>query len=192
MPTLILVKHSLPQIDPLRPANQWLLSNEGRRRCRLLAQRLAIYHPDVVVASVEPKAEETARLVAASLDRPIETMLDLHEHDRSNVAFMDLLEFKAAVADFFAHPDHLVFGAETAVQAQRRFTQAVSKVVERHPDQNIIIVTHGAVISLFVGQHTGSDPFALWPRLGLPSFVVLAAPTMAVMEIVETIAESPR
>ena len=40
MQTLILVKHSLPEIDPSVPANEWRLSCEGRRRARKLGERL--------------------------------------------------------------------------------------------------------------------------------------------------------
>ena len=37
-PKLILVKHSLPVIDPEKPAHQWKLSPEGKKRCIPLAQ----------------------------------------------------------------------------------------------------------------------------------------------------------
>lgn len=45
MRRLILVKHSLPQIVPGKPAPRWHLSDEGRRRGTLLADRLAIVAP---------------------------------------------------------------------------------------------------------------------------------------------------
>ncbi len=47
MPRLILVKHSLPEIVPALPANEWRLSEGGRPRCRVLAERLAAYSPFV-------------------------------------------------------------------------------------------------------------------------------------------------
>ncbi|MGH9203207.1 MAG: phosphoglycerate mutase family protein [Vicinamibacterales bacterium] len=83
MSRLILVKHSVPDIVPAVPPSQWRLSEAGRDRCTVLADRLAEYHPDVIVASAEPKAAETARIVADVLGKPLEDCEELHEHDRS-------------------------------------------------------------------------------------------------------------
>lgn len=44
----ILIKHSVPSIDPGVPPNTWGLSGEGRRRCATLAARLRPYGPDVL------------------------------------------------------------------------------------------------------------------------------------------------
>ena len=187
MPSLILVKHSLPDIDPKLPASAWRLSEEGRRCCAPLAGRLAAYRPHLLVSSLEPKAIETAECVAAQLGIPLETAPDLHEHDRSQVGFMELDHLHAAVADFFAYPDQLVFGSETAEQAHQRFARAVTGVLDRHPDRNVAIVAHGTVIGLFVARHNAMDPRALWQRLDLPSFVVLSVPNMTLLEVVEKI-----
>jgi broad specificity phosphatase PhoE len=184
---LILVKHSLPAIDPTLPAEQWRLSDEGRRRCARLADHLAAYRLVAVVASVEPKAEETARLVAERLDLAYTTAEGLHEHDRSNVGWSSTDAFEAQVAWFFAHPAELVMGRETADLARARFTQAVNTVLETRPSGDLAIVAHGTVITLFVAAHNGLAPFPFWRRLGLPSFVVLAPPEMTIIETGEQV-----
>ena len=107
MHKLILVKHSLPVIDETKPAKEWGLGFEGRVRCKPLADQLMGYHPDVVISSVEPKAYQTARVFVGLLDEPTlpwETMEGLHEHDRSDVRFLDRDEFEKRVAEFFAKP----------------------------------------------------------------------------------------
>jgi hypothetical protein len=38
---------------------------------------------------------------------------------------------------------------------------------------------------LFVALSAGVEPFPLWSRLGLPSFVVLSLPEMELVSIVE-------
>jgi broad specificity phosphatase PhoE len=183
MPKLILVKHSQPQIDPLMPAREWHLSQEGRLRCRPLADKLAAYEPGVIVASTEPKATETAQIVAERLDKPFEVAGGLHEHNRSNVAFYSPQVFDAAVATFFQKPGELVFGRETALQAQERFSKAVEDVLEKHIDENVVIVAHGTVITLFVAAHAAIEPFAFWKRLGLPSFVVISLPGLELVGV---------
>lgn len=188
MPELILVRHSLPEIVSTLPANQWSLSEAGRRRCKPLADRLVAHHPDVIVTSVEPKAVETGRIVADLLDRPWETMEGLHEHDRRDVGFFESRErFEAAVAEFFAQPGRLIFGRETADQAHQRFGQAIAGVLERYPDQNVVVVTHGTVMTLFVARAAGLEPFPFWKRLGLPAFVVLSLPGLEVLTVVEDV-----
>jgi broad specificity phosphatase PhoE len=184
---LILVKHSQPQIIHNLPAAQWHLSDEGRRRNAVLAERLAAYQPAAVVASREPKAMETGYTVASILNTPFTTAESLHEHDRSDIVWLGTDDFEAAVARFFAHPTELVFGRETADQACERFTAAVDAAIAVHPSGNLVIVAHGTVIALLVAARAGVEPLPLWRRLGLPSFVVLELPDMAIVEVVEQI-----
>jgi broad specificity phosphatase PhoE len=184
---LILVKHSQPQIVTAVPAAQWHLSNEGRRRNAALAERLAAYQPAAIVASREPKAMETGYTVASILDTLFATAEVLHEHDRSDVGWLGPDDFEAAVARFFEHPTELVFGRETAEQAHERFAAAVDAAVAAHPSGNLVIVAHGTVIALLVAARANLEPLPLWRRLGLPSFVVLSLPDMALVEIVDQI-----
>ena len=166
------------------PAREWPLSEEGRLRCKPLADTLAAYEPGVIVASTEPKATETAQIVAERLDNPFEVAGGLREHDRSNVPFYSPQVFDAAIANFFQKPGELVFGRETALQAQERFSQAVEDVLEKYTDENVVIVAHGTVITLFVATHTAIEPFPFWKRLGLPSFVVMSRPGLEVVDVV--------
>src|SRR5262245_63164571 len=116
---------------------------------------------------------ETGYTVASILNVPFTTAEELHEHDRSNVGWSSTADFEAAVARFFAHPSVLVFGRETADQARQRFAAAVDAAVTAHPAGNLAVVAHGTVIALLAAAHAGMEPFPLWRRLGLPSFVVL-------------------
>ena len=52
MSTLILVKHSLPEIVENVPAREWKLSAEGQARCKKLAISLAKFQPDQIISSV--------------------------------------------------------------------------------------------------------------------------------------------
>jgi len=174
---LLLIRHSAPEIVPGVPAREWRLCEEGRRRCEALAERVHVYAPRVIVSSVEPKARETAELVAARLGVAVQTADGLHEHERDNVGFLGRAEFDAAVGDFFARPDDLVLGRETAAQALDRFNRAVVDVLATQRSGAVAIVTHGTVMSLFVAARTGVDPFAFWRDLALPDFAVLDLPS---------------
>jgi len=170
---LILAKHSLPKIEKNRPANQWELSDTGRVLAKKLAVRLNEFQPELIISSVEPKAKQTAEIIAAEHNLELQLIEGLHEHDRSKVGYLDRDQFQAAVREFFEKPGVLVFGSETADACHARFHQAVHSILDQNLDKTVVIVTHGTVISLFVSRLTGMSGLLLWNELALPSFVVI-------------------
>lgn len=173
MSRLILIKHSLPEIDPRQPAAQWSLSVAGRARCAPLAIRVRPYAPTLIFASREPKAAETAHILAEQLGLPFQLVDHLHEHDRRHVRWVEREQFETAVKQFFDEPNKLVMGGETADEAHARFAGAVNGLVERHPAETLALVAHGTVITLLVARLVNIEPFAFWQRLGLPALIVL-------------------
>jgi len=186
MNILILVKHSLPEILPEIPASEWHLSVEGRQRCQVLADEIAKHAPDLIFSSPEPKAQETAQIIAQQLIKPLFIVPGLHEHERKTVRFTNEEQFEASVKEFFEQPDALVFGEETAAQCLNRFSGAVNQLLSKNRDQNLVVVSHGTVITLFVANNCGIEPFPFWNRLDLPSFVVLSSPDLVVLSITQT------
>ncbi|HJQ14644.1 MAG TPA: histidine phosphatase family protein [Anaerolineales bacterium] len=170
---LILIRHSLPRIEEDRPANAWNLSVEGQLRAHRLAEQLERFEPEIIVSSNEPKAKETAEILATHFQIDMQTISDLREQDRSNVPYLSTNEFQASMREFFQKPDELVLGSETANQAHTRFYRAVHSILKEHRNKTVLIVTHGTVISLFVSRLTGSSDLELWRQLGLPSFIAL-------------------
>jgi broad specificity phosphatase PhoE len=86
--------------------------------------------------------------------------------------------FEKHVAEFFRAPLKIVMGDETAEQAYRRFSDAVERVVEKYPGENVAIISHGVVITLYITQHLRFTAFPFWKRLGFPSYVVLSLPEL--------------
>lgn len=181
MALLLLVRHSLPEIVPEQPARQWRLNAEGRARCRPLAKRLALYEPERVITSLEPKAQETGQLIAQHLGLAWETAAGLHEHEREQVPFLGQQAWERLVADFFGRPEELVLGSETASQACKRFTAAVEQVLARFQGQTIAIVSHGTVMTLLVAARQVIDPLTFWRSLALPDLVILQRPGLTLV-----------
>ena len=142
MRRLVLVKHSMPEIERDKPASAWKLGEVGRRRSELLAARLSEFSPEVIWSSSEPKAIETGQIVADEFSVPVEIADGLEEHHRDNVPFLSKEVFEEAVERFFRCPDRLVLGTETAEQARARFTAAIDKVVDAG-QKDSIVVAHG-------------------------------------------------
>lgn len=180
---LILVKHSLPEILEDLPAREWHLSEVGQRRARELAKKLIQYEPKIIVSSFEPKARETASVLAEGLGLEFHELDGLHEHDRSGSPYYSKDEFQNLVQKFFEKPGELVFGNETADFALARFRKAVDLALNLYASKNIAIVAHGTVISLYVSWMTGCNSYDLWKELGLPSFVVLDIQSKTLIDI---------
>jgi broad specificity phosphatase PhoE len=175
MTKLILVKHSQPRISPEICSRRWVLSEEGRRRCDWLADELRSQGVARLYASLEPKALETAALVAVRTGLVLEPRLNLHENDRTGFGFQATDELRRRFREYFARPAQIAMGRETANGAFQRFAKAIANILSRGEGQNSAIVTHGTVLSLFVARHNGIAAYDLWASLGLPSYVVLDA-----------------
>lgn len=185
MPDLILIRHSTSSQDPARPAQEWGLTAEGRRRCGQLAEQLKKYQPELLITSQERKAWQTTQEIGAWLGIPWFTFPGLHEHARLQVPyFPDAQTFRAAVEKLFRFPQELVFGEETAEQALARFSSALDRALAQFGNRSVGIVTHGTVLSLFVGQRCGVNPWQFWQNLTMPAFVVLNLPDFTLREVV--------
>jgi broad specificity phosphatase PhoE len=163
---VLLVRHSAPELEPGVPSEQWRLSEEGRKRCGPLAERLAGFEPRVLLSSTEPKARETAELVAPALGLEVQLSDGLRETARRTVGWLEPVELERGIRLLFERPDDVVYGEESAGAALSRFEAAV----EGLPD-SVVVVSHGTVISLYVAARTGRDPFELWKSLELPDVV---------------------
>jgi broad specificity phosphatase PhoE len=182
MTHLILVKHAMPNIVPNVPAQNWALSEEGMAQSVQLAERLRRYHPHRVFASREPKAAQTGVLLAATLELPFEALDDLHEQARANEGYHSPEVFRAKLRAFFKQPNELVFGTETADAAYTRFAAVLDRLSAQHPNETLIIATHGTVLSLFLARRAGLAPFEVWESLSLPDYRIFDTHTQQLVE----------
>ncbi len=175
----------MPAVEPEKPASTWRLGEVGRYRAHLLTGKLKCLGPGVIWSSSEPKAVETAEIVAASFGVPVQIADGLEEHHRTGVPYFPTEEeFEAAVEQFFNAQDRLVLGTETAEQALGRFSAAIDDVLKREQTDNIV-VTHGTVMTLYVSSVACVDRVCFWRRLEAPSFVVLSLPDMRIESVVD-------
>lgn len=184
-PTLILIKHSLVTVNSAIPRDIWHLSEDGRRRCAPLADALAPYHPAMLIASVEPKALETAQLVGERLGIPVSVADELHENDRRGLPVVPIAMFRRRVIMFFEQPDERIMGMESANEARARFETAITQLLAAHPEETIAVVAHGVVITLFVTAHNPAvEPFKFWQQLEQPSMAVLSRPDFRLQDTI--------
>lgn len=189
--TLILVRHSLPTIDPYQPAESWPLSASGRED----AQRLSVFlgdhlkhKPVKLFSSWEQKAIQTAQIIAIPFQQPVTIYPGLQEHLRRRVKFSSQDQFEADIANFYAHPEDCVFGEESANQVYERFAHAINQILDAYPGRSLILVTHGTVMSLWVARNYQLQPLSIWRQLKPLSLIQVELSNRSNVQIISDLA----
>ena len=160
---LYLVRHAAVVIDPNRPAPEWPLSEAGRDAASELARSRA-WDPDgIVAASPEPKARETAEPIAAAADVEVHVEPDLREVARGALPVLERADYVALVARYLA--GEAIEGWEPAAEARERFAASIERLLTETRGE-VVAVTHGLVIALFLGLTLEE-----WAALPLPALL---------------------
>ena len=125
------------------------LSERGRAEIAAVAERLAGEPIAAIYASPLQRTRESAEIVAARLQLPIEF--------RDDVIELDFGEWTGATFDSIradprweAWRTHrsiaTIPGGESMRQVQRRAVDALLDINQRHPHQTVVVVSHGDVI----------------------------------------------
>jgi len=149
--TLLLVRHGETdwnaegrlQGHTDRPLNEF-----GRRQAKDLADRLAGEGPDAIYASDLARAKETAEIVGERLGLTVVVDPDLREKDWGT--------WEGLTGDERVHVE---FEGETTEDHRDRVMAAVRRIVARHPDQRVVVVTHGGSLRRIQAAVNGvADP----------------------------------
>ncbi len=162
---LILIKHAMPVLDAAAPASTWVLGEEGRRQACEIAERLRERLPFELLSSAEPKARETAEIIAAALGIQSREVAGLEEIDRPTLPIVDAAEHASINRPLFEQPEAAVLGSESADQARERFSTALLAELAGDAPGDIVVITHGTVMSLFAEAHSPVSAWSLWKRL---------------------------
>jgi uncharacterized phosphatase len=159
MTDLVLVRHGETEWNRLQRVQGRTdipLNETGREQARATAQRLTGEHFDAVVASPLSRAAETARIIADGLGLgPVELVDDLVERHYGEAEGM-------TGQDIDARWGGRLEAQESRVDVIARVKPALLAIAERHPDQRVLVVSHGGVIGSLVRDATGW----VWPERG--------------------------
>lgn len=169
---LLVVRHG--ESAPARPGERFALvgghgdpelAPEGRWQAERLAARLSSEDIHAIYVTTLRRTHETAAPLASRLGIEPQVEPDLRE------VFLGeweggLYRQKAAEGDpvFRAVMEtgewgHIP-GAERTEQLRARAVTAVERIAARHPDQRVVVVSHGGVIGCLLAHATGGRPFA--------------------------------
>ena len=153
MPKLLFVSHPEVVVDPDVPITQWGLTDLGRARAAAFAASDQFAAVSRIWSSAERKARETADLLAAPRNLPVQIDPRLGENDRSATGYLPPAEFEATADAFFANPEKSIRGWERAIDAQTRVETVIREIAAAQMQGDLAISSHGAVgTSRFLGE----------------------------------------
>ena len=174
---LFLIRHAKTKVIKDQASHLWQLEPSAYAASQNLARELKGKSIDKIISSKEPKAAETARAIAQTLELPFEMFKGLEEHDRTGVSFIESQDkWLKTLRAFFANPDSLIFGNETAEQARLRFDESIKALIQTYPNGTLAIVSHGTVMALFISHYNNLNVFEFWQTLKMPDYLELSLP----------------
>ncbi len=140
------------------------LSEKGREQAELLAKRLLLMDPPAAVyCSPMRRARETVAPYAQRAGVDVRFDQDLVEANIGaweNKSFEEILESDERILHHVRNQQPIWWyapGAEDLQAFRTRVGEAIERILERHPEGDVLIVCHGGVINAFLA-----------PLLGLP------------------------
>ena len=125
------------------------LSERGRAEAEAAARRLTEHGIAAIYASPLERARETADIVGRRLSLPVTILDDLAELDFGEWTGLTFDEVRKHPRwpEWASHRSiSCIPGGETMREVQRRVVEALIEMRSQHPDDHVVVVSHGDVI----------------------------------------------
>ncbi len=167
---LFFLRHAHTQLNPGAHAKLWALSDVGKQQSIELTRNEHFRDAEVIYCSEEKKTDLTIRHFARHFNIPICTHPGLNEIHFSDNHPYDRELFVLLKKQCFKNLDYSEGLIESFNSGLRRFRVAVQSIRNDNPMANILIVSHGTILSLYFAFHLqildrGEILFQRWQKL---------------------------
>lgn len=136
------------------------LSREGCRQAIRLGERLLeTYDVEAIYASPKRRARETAEILSQMVKVVPTEEGDLRELDSGVLSSLTFDEAKNRYPDLMRHNglpgDCPIPRGESYAELHGRVEQAVNRIVGRHPEEQVVVITHGGPIGAYLSAFLG-------------------------------------
>lgn len=167
--------HGDPALDPF-----------GEQQAELLGARLALEIVDAIYVTTLQRTHQTAAPLAARIGLAPAVEADLREVFLGDWEGGEL-RVRAAAGDplfpriFSEQRWDVIPGAEPHEEFDTRVWRGFRRIVERHPDERVVVVAHGGVIGQLLHRITGSERFAFSGADNASISEVVASPERTIL-----------
>jgi broad specificity phosphatase PhoE len=135
------------------------LNDAGRQQAIHTAAELAGHDVAAVYSSDLRRALDTASPIAAAHNLEVTTDRDFREIDQGEWEGLTTDEIKRRWPELWGPARHFTArpGGESPQQVRARALEGLRRVVESHPDDTVVVVTHGGTIRWLSAEALGFD-----------------------------------
>jgi len=143
------------------------LIEDGRRQAAALGRRMSSLKLEALYSSDLVRAYETAQIVASYHNKQVETVPELKELNFGEWEGLTHSEIKKKYPEelelWWNNPFSInVPGGESFSELSKRAVNAIKKIVRKHRNGRVAVVTHGGVIRCIIGHTMGIAPSKYW------------------------------
>ncbi|WP_084423366.1 histidine phosphatase family protein [Cohnella thermotolerans] len=158
--TFFLVRHAVKE----KIIGDAKLTPQGKLQAQLTATYFCKFPITVVITSPLLRARETAEYIALKTKTVLQE--DIHLRERVNWGDLPGQTFEQFIEMWnrcTRDPDYVPDVGDSAKQAGERFSLALSTLAKNNPpDSNIVVVTHGGIITDFLVQAFPENKLDFW------------------------------
>jgi phosphoserine phosphatase len=162
MTTVLLVRHGATEWNETKRAQGQAdipLSAGGRAQASAIAREVAGLDVAAVYSSDLQRALDTARAIADEHDVEVVADPDWREVDQGEWTGLKTSEIKDRWPELWGQARHYTArpGGESPEQVRKRALAALARVVEAHPEETVVVVSHGGTIRWVSAEVLGYD-----------------------------------
>jgi broad specificity phosphatase PhoE len=165
--SLYILRHAETKVYPEKLAREYNLTRAGRQQTRELAESQVFEKIDGIIYSSEKKAKQTATILNKEIDVDMYELPELDELDRNHEGVITNSEYRARVRATLSDWEQNEPGWESGISALSRFNEGVRRINIMFHDMNILVVTHGLVMTLYFSElkNLRNIAFERWAQL---------------------------
>jgi len=139
------------------------LSDKGRREAQMVAERLRNEDIKAVYSSELIRARETAEIIASPHNLPVKVIPELGEINFGDWEGLTAREIKDkygedAYRTWLEDPVNAnISGGDHITEFAERVVQGFNKVIEAHPEDTVVVATHGGALMVLGCHLHGED-----------------------------------
>jgi broad specificity phosphatase PhoE len=165
--SLYFLRHAGTKVDLSTPVRDWPITVEGTEQARALAKSKAFSAIDGIIHSSEGKARQTAEVFAEGLDIQMYQISGLDELSREHKGILSNEEYRNRVRRTLTDHEKAVPCWESVASALERFEDSVKKIDIMFHQKNVLIISHGIVLTLYFCKLKSFEAIAFerWSQL---------------------------
>lgn len=165
MTRLILVRHGETQVNVQGKVHKYgdteQLTDNGILQINKTSDAIKKYNPSAIYCSKEDRAVQSAEILSKSLSIPIFKVGGLEERNWGDYAGLSFQEIKEiAGMDKMTFKERYTFHppqGESWKETEERLLKALNEILSRNQGKNVILVTHGGSIRIYMPTLLGVD-----------------------------------